>query len=109
MTAITWTISALDCKPQEGSFTNVVTTVHWACTGTQSTNGKTYTGTVYSTCSLAQPGNPFIQYPSLTKDTVLSWIWASGVDRAATEAAVQQQINSQINPAIITPPLPWVA
>jgi hypothetical protein len=25
----------------------------------------------------------------------------------ATEAAVQQQINNQINPPVVTPPLPW--
>jgi hypothetical protein len=29
------------------------------------------------------------------------------VDQAATEAAVQQQLNNQINPPVVTPPLPW--
>jgi hypothetical protein len=31
------------------------------------------------------------------------------VDKAVTEAAVQQQINNQINPPVVTPPLPWTA
>jgi hypothetical protein len=31
------------------------------------------------------------------------------VDQAVTEAAVQQQIDSQINPPVVTPPLPWTA
>jgi hypothetical protein len=29
------------------------------------------------------------------------------VDKDATEAAVEQQIQNQINPPIVTPPLPW--
>jgi hypothetical protein len=44
----------------------------------------------------------------LTKDQVLGWIWANGVDKAATEAAVEGQIQNQINPPIVSPPLPWV-
>jgi hypothetical protein len=39
----------------------------------------------------------------------LGWIWADGVDKTATEAAVQQQINNQINPPVVTPKLPWAA
>jgi hypothetical protein len=29
------------------------------------------------------------------------------VDKAATEAAVEQQIQNQINPPVVSPPLPW--
>jgi hypothetical protein len=29
------------------------------------------------------------------------------VDKDATEAAVAQQIENQINPPILSPPLPW--
>jgi hypothetical protein len=43
----------------------------------------------------------------LAQDQVLGWIWANGVDQAVTEAAVQQQIDNQINPPVVTPPLPW--
>jgi len=38
---------------------------------------------------------------------VLGWIWASGVDKTATEAAVEQQIQNQIDPPVVSPPLPW--
>lgn len=104
MTTITWTITAMDCYPQEGGETDVVFNVHWTCSGVQ----DTYSGSVYSTCSVPAPsGSAFIPYASLTQDTVLGWIWANGVDKAATEAAVQQQINNQINPPVVTPPLPW--
>jgi hypothetical protein len=93
----------MDCYPQENGNTDVVFTVHWTCSGTQ----DTYTASVYSTCSVPGPGTPFTPYADLTQEQVLGWIWANGVDQAATEAAVQQQIDNQINPPVVTPPLPW--
>jgi hypothetical protein len=105
-TVITWTISQMDCYPQVGSETDVVFTVHWQCTGTDGT----YTASVYSTCAIPTPDPAdFVPYDQLTQDMVLGWIWEDGVDKAATEAAVQQQIDNQINPPVVTPPLPWAA
>jgi hypothetical protein len=49
----------------------------------------------------------FTPYAQLTESQVLGWIWANGVDQTATEAAVAQQIQNQINPPVVTPPLPW--
>jgi hypothetical protein len=105
MTTITWTITAMDCYPQEGGNTDVVFNVHWTCAGTDGT----YNASVYSTCTVPGPGNPFTPYPDLTQDQVLGWIWANGVDQAATEAAVQTQLDNQINPPVVTPKLPWAA
>ena len=107
---ITWDVTAMDCYPQEDGHTDVVFTVHWTCTGTQASGGNTYTASVYSTCAVPAPtGSAFTPYSQLTEQQVLGWIWASGVDKAATEAAVQQQIANQINPPVVTPPLPWAA
>ena len=105
MTAtITWSVIAMDAYPQAEGQTNVVFTVHWTCAGVQ----DTYQASVYSTCNVTySSGTPYIPYAQLTQDQVLGWIWASGVDKAATEAAVQQQINNQINPPVVTPKLPW--
>jgi hypothetical protein len=106
MTQITWTVSQLDCYPQEDGRADVVFNVHWQCTGVDGD----YTGQVYSTCAVTlDPAAPFTPYANLTQDQVLGWIWASGVDKSATEAAVQQQINNQINPPVVAPPLPWAA
>ena len=107
-TQITWVIEWMQCKPQEGQYTDVVVTAGWRCNGTDGT----YNGTVYSTCSFPQPANPdgnFTPYADLTQDQVLGWCWANGVDQTATEAAVEQQIQDQINPPITQPPLPWAA
>ena len=105
-TQITWVIEWMQCKPQEGSLTDVVVTAGWRCNGVFA---DTY-GTVYSTCSFPMPEQPdgnFTPYADLTQDQVLGWCWANGVDKAATEAAVDQQIQNQIAPPIVQPPLPW--
>ena len=39
---------------------------------------------------------------------MLDWCFASGVDKTAIEANVSLQIENQINPPVIAPPLPWV-
>jgi len=102
-TQITWIVEALDCKPTEGDLTDVVITAHWRCNGMFA---DTY-GTVYGTCGFSQPGEPFTPYADLTQEQVLGWCWASGVDKAATEANIDQQIKDQIAPPVVTPPLPW--
>lgn len=103
-TTITWLVEQMWVKPVDGSMTDVVITAAWRCTGI---DGQ-YSGTIYNTASFQQPsGEDFTPYDQLTEGQVLGWIWAGGVDKLATEAAVQQQIDNQINPPIITPPLPW--
>ena len=104
-----WTVSAMDCKVSEDNLSDVVFNVHWRCSATEVDGDKTYSASVYSTCSVPGPGTPFTPYASLTQDQVLGWIWANGVDKDATEAAVAQQIYLQKNPVTITPPLPWAA
>lgn len=107
---ITWNISQLDCKPQEDGLTDVVVTAHWQCTGEQTSGGELYSAQVYGTASFTlDPTKNFIPYDSLTLQEVLNWCFDSGVDKDATEANVTQQIANQINPPIISPPIPWSA
>ena len=107
MTAtITWSVNAMDAYPQAEGQTDVVFTVHWTCSGVQ----DTYNASVYSTCGVTySAGTPYTLYAQLTQDQVLGWIWAGGVDKAATEAAVNLQIANLINPPVVQPPLPWSA
>jgi hypothetical protein len=102
-----WTISAMDCKVSEDNLSDVVFNVHWRCSATEVDGDKTYSASVYSTCSVPGPGTPFTPYADLTQEQVLGWIWANGVNKAATEAAVQQQIELQKHPVVVSPPLPW--
>lgn len=106
---ITWVIEWMQCKPTEGQYTDVVITAGWRCNGSQAagTPAVDYTATNYGTASFPMPEGTFTPYADLTQDQVLGWCWANGVDQTATEANVQTQINNQINPPIIQPPLPW--
>jgi len=101
---ISWIIERLLVKPAEGSLTDVVITADWRCNGSQ----DQYSGTCYGSCSFAPPSENFTPYPDLTQDQVLGWCFANGVDQAAIEANVSLQIENQINPPIIAPPLPWL-
>jgi hypothetical protein len=103
-----WTVSAMDCKVSEDNLSDVVYCVHWRVSKTEVDGDKTYSASVYSTCSLPSPDpESFTPYASLTQEQVLGWIWANGVDKDATEAAVAQQIENQKNPPVIAPALPW--
>ena len=104
MTTISWIIERLLVKPTEGSLTDVVITADWRCNGTDGT----YSGTCYGSASFAPPTENFTPYDQLTEQQVLDWCYANGVDQAAIEANVSLQIENQINPPIIAPPLPWV-
>jgi len=101
---ILWIIERLLVKPIEGSNPDVVITADWRCNGSQ----DQYSGTCYGSASFAPPSGSFTPYDQLTEQQVLDWCFANGVDKTAIEANVTQQINDQINPPVVAPPLPWV-
>ena len=94
---ITWNISQLDRQTSDG----FVTTAHWQA---NATDGD-YSASVYSTCSWSE-GTATIPYADLTKETVLGWIWANGVDKDAVEASLVAQIAEQKAPVKATG-VPW--
>ena len=106
---ITWVIEYMQCKPTEGSYTDVVITAGWRCNGAQTENSVDYVASVYGSASFPAPEGTFIPYNQLTQDQVLGWCWANGVDQVGTEANVQSSIDNQINPPIVQPALPWSA
>ena len=101
---ILWLIERLLVKPTEGSNIDVVITADWRCNGSQ----DNYSGTCYGSCSFQPPSGSFTPYEDLTQDQVLQWCYENGVDKTAIEANVSLQIENQINPPVITLPLPWV-
>jgi hypothetical protein len=102
----TWTITKLDCYPQQGENTDVVFTSHWTL---EATDG-THTGRTYGIASVTYDENePFVPYAELTEAQVLSWTLAALGEAQITvaETEVAQQIQVQANPPSVTPPLPW--
>jgi len=104
MITLSWIIERLLVKPTEGTLTDVVITADWRCNGTDGT----YSGTCYGSASFAPPTENFTPYEDLTEQQVLGWCFANGVDQSAIEANVSLQIENQINPPVIAPPLPWL-
>ena len=109
---ISWIIERLLVRKVEGTYSDVVITADWRCNGAETTgtgdDEKTYSGTCYGSASFAPPTEAFTPYEDLTEAQVLDWCYANGVDKTAIEANVTAQIENQINPPVIAPPLPWV-
>ena len=98
-----WKVESMVVKPQEGSYTDCVVTATWRCTAV---DGE-HSASNYGSMGFASPSGDFIAYPDLTEDTVLGWIWASGVDKAEVEANVARELDAQVNPPVVAKPLPW--
>ena len=109
MTTITWQIEQMSCYPQELGETDVVFSAAWRVNGTDGT----YNATVYGSQSLSpyDGKTPFTPYADLTQEQVIGWVQdAMGAEQvAAINANIEQQIESQVNPTVVTPQLPWVA
>lgn len=112
---ITWKVTNLDCYPQYDQNTDVVFTVHWDCLGnmtvaTGSLSGSTYNSRLYGTTGVTyHSGSSFTPYNQLTQPQVLSWVFdAMGVQQKnSIETGASNSIYTQINPPVISPPLPW--
>lgn len=103
-----WYINAMDCKPQDGDLTDFVVVVHWNRNAKETINDVEYFASVYGTQSFsAADVTDFIPYEELTYEEVCGWL-DSTIDVAALDLNLDQQIENQVNPPIVTPPLPFV-
>ena len=100
---ITWKINDLERQTSDG----LVTVVHWGAYATEASNDpeKPYGAGIYSTQALER-GDSFVNYDTLTEQTVLGWLWGK-IDKEAVEATLEAQIEAQKAP-VISNGLPWV-
>ena len=106
----TWVIEWMQTTPTTATPPETVLTAGWRCNGVETANAVNYVATNYSTCSFPIPAEgQFVPYADLTQERVLGWCWNNGVDQAAIEAGIQTNIDAQITPAVVQPPLPWSA
>ena len=102
----TWSVVQMDAYPEYEGETDVVFTVHWTLNGTE----DEYAGSVYGSVGLTlDPEATYIPYADLTEVQVIGWVQDALGEEAVTgyAANVAQQIANQINPPVVTPPLPW--
>lgn len=105
-TTYNWTISSMDCVPQEDGKSDVVVTAYWNLSATDGT----YNANSYGSQSFTlQQGGSFTPYADLTQNQVIGWVQAGlGVDKVtAIQENLDTQIANQVNPPIVTLPLPW--
>lgn len=108
MTINTWAVVQMEAYPERNGKVDVVFTVHWTLTGSEAG----FVGTVYGAQGVTvDPNAPFTPYANLTQEQVVGWVKAAmGAEHVtALEASVANQINEQIAPSAVTPPLPWSA
>ena len=108
MPTYTWIIEKLDCYPERDGHADVVFTVHWRLNAQDGEYGASGYGTVGLTYS---GSSPFTPYADLTEAQVVGWVQAAlGAEQIAQmETALANAIAAQINPPVVSPPLPWVA
>ena len=108
-TTYTWLVEYMSCYPQADGEADVVFTVGWRCNA-EDTSTPPFTATQYGTVGVTYvAGEPYTPYADLTQDQVLGWVWTSGVDKDAVETSLATDIANQVNPPVVTPPLPWSA
>ena len=93
---MTWKINQLERNTSDG----LVTTIHW----TASAVDGDYSDSINNTQQLER-GDSFVDYASLTEETVLGWLWTK-VDKEVVEAALAAQIEAKKNP-VQASGLPW--
>ena len=100
MANFVWSLPTLERKLDDG----FVFTAHWRCTAT---DGE-FSATSYGTAGFSQDpeADDFTPYEELTEAQVLEWVWADGVDKDATEAALQAKIDAEKNPTTAAG-VPW--
>ena len=104
-----WVISSMNEYPKTpDNLTDVVFIVHYRRNATSEVDGKTYFADTYSTVSLPAPSpEDFTPYEDLTEEIVIGWL-EEVLDTQAIDASLAQQIENQINPPVISLPLPWL-
>lgn len=103
-----WIINQLFVSQSINGFSDAVVRVSWSCVDPSSINsGKCRRVDGDTFLSNPDPSG-FIPFDNLTKDIVLSWIYASGISKDLVEIDVENQKN-QLGPNVVleTKQVPW--
>jgi len=106
---ITWTITMVDDFVEYEGKSQVIYTLHWNCSGTQTSEGEDYDGRAYGTQGLGLADlSDFTPYADVTEAQALDWLYAANEEgwKTDVEAKVQEVINNQITPKTETG-VPW--
>ena len=68
--AVTWTISSMDRDITQNGKADVVTTIHWRASETDSDGN---TGSSYGSVGVTLGSSAFVEYKDITHDKALEW------------------------------------
>ena len=111
--AVTWDIASLDATKTVGSLSNVVNTVHWTASDSETVgsgdSAVVHYGSAYGAIKLAEAdSSSFTAYADITKDNAIAWAKAAlGSDEVtAIETGIANQITESKTPTK-TSGVPW--
>ena len=111
--AVTWDVVSLDATKTVGSLADVITTVHWIASDSETVgsgdSAVVHSGSSYGSVGLADAdSSSFTAYASVTKDNAVAWAKAAiGTDEVtAIETAIAAQITESKTPTV-TAGVPW--
>ena len=111
--AVTWDIAALDATKTVGSLSDVVTTVHWTASDSETVgsgdSAVVHTGSAYGSVGLAEADSgSFTAYADITKANAITWVKnALGADEVTLiEDSIAAQITESKTPTRFTG-TPW--
>jgi len=107
--AVTWSVVSLDSTKTVGSLSDVVTTVHWTASDSETVGSDTYTGSSYGSVGLAAPdASSFTAYADIKESDAVAWAKAAIGSDEVTE--IETNIAAQITEAktpTSTSGVPW--
>ena len=111
--AVTWDVVSLDATKTVGSLSDVVTTVHWTASDSETVgsgdSAVVHSGSRYGSVGLAEAdSSSFTAYASITKDNAIAWVKAAlGSDEVTRiETSIAAQITESKAPTTTTG-VPW--
>ena len=107
--AVTWSVGCLDSTKTVGSLSDVVTTIHWTASDSETVGSDTYTGSSYGSVGLAEAdSSSFTAYASISESDAITWAKAAiGADQVtAIETGIAAQITEAKTPTR-TSGVPW--
>ena len=110
---VTWSVVALNTTKTVGSLSDVVTSVHWTASDSETVgsgdSAVEHTGSSYGSIRLAEADSgSFIAYADITKDNAVAWAKAAlGADEVTSiETSIAAQITESKTPTTTTG-VPW--
>ena len=82
---------------------NVVKTIHWRYTATETVGEDTYTASMYGSCA----GLDGMNFDAMTKEHCISCVTANEQSEADMQSSLASQIEAQKNPATVSKTKEW--